>query len=94
MYIVIFEAEASRLDDEYYKTAARMRELARDCGCVYFNSVSEEGKEISVSMWNSKEQIDQWKNNPEHAIARDAGKRKWYKSFNVRVAEVMREYNS
>jgi len=94
MVVVIFEAEINRLDDEYFQTAVRMRELARDYGCIDFVSLTENGREIAVSTWKSHEDIIRWKADPEHHKAQEKGKETWYKSFKVRVAEVQREYTA
>jgi len=93
MYAVIFKATINKLDDEYYLTAEQMRELAMtQYNCHEFNSVSEGDKEISISYWDSLEQITQWKSDPQHLIAQERGKNRWYRSYSVQVVEIIREY--
>jgi len=95
VYAVIFMAEIAQLDDEYYRIAARMRELAQgQYGCVEFVSVAEGEREITISYWDSEAQIRAWKQDPEHLLAQDAGRSKWYKSYTVQVVEVQRQYHS
>lgn len=95
MYAVIFMAEMVQVDDDYNSVAARMRELAKECyGCVEFVTVAEGNREISISYWESEAQIRAWKQDPEHLLAQEAGRSKWYKSYTVQVVEVKRQYHS
>ena len=95
MYAVIFQAQINQLDHTYTTTAARMRELATSqYGCVEFTSVTEGDKEISISYWQSLEQIQKWKQDEEHIQAQAMGRAKWYKNYNVQIVEVMRTYSS
>lgn len=93
MYAVIFKATINKLDETYSKTASRMRELAMNkYGCSEFISVTEGEQEISISYWKDQKDIIEWKNNAEHIVAQEKGRSKWYKSYNVQIVEVLREY--
>ncbi|MFK5948327.1 MAG: antibiotic biosynthesis monooxygenase [Methylococcales bacterium] len=93
MYAVIFTAELNKLDNNYYKTAKIMRDLAiQQYGCVKFTSVSEGNSEISISYWRSKAKIKEWKKNKEHLKAQKMGKEKWYKNYTVEIVEILHEY--
>jgi heme-degrading monooxygenase HmoA len=95
MYAVIFRAETDELDETYFRTAARMRELATEkYGCTEFTNVTEGNQEISISYWASQEQIGQWKEDPEHKKAQELGRAKWYKWYQVQIVEIRREYKS
>lgn len=92
-YAVIFRAEIIQLDSLYSETAARMRHLAiNEYGCTEFFSSTESNTEIAISYWSSLENIEAWRNNPEHQKAQSIGISKWYKSHQVQVVEVLREY--
>ena len=94
MYAVIFEATIKQLDDDYVATAARLRELAQEkYGCVEFCSLTEGEREVAISYWQSQEQIQAWKQDPEHLRAQVLGKEKWYESYRVKVVEVIRTYS-
>ncbi|WP_455210160.1 antibiotic biosynthesis monooxygenase family protein [Kaarinaea lacus] len=94
MYAVIFKARIRKLDDDYHKMVMRMRELAlQQYGCVDFISVTEDNMEISISYWETHEQIQQWKLNSEHLEAQTLGKSKWYDSYRVEVVEITRKYH-
>lgn len=95
MYAVIFKAEINKLDNSYYKTAKKMKEIAvNEYNCLEFSSCIEDNYEIAISYWPDKESITAWKNNPEHQQAQKQGKRKWYKSYQVQVVEILNQYNN
>ena len=93
MYAVIFRAEIKKLDASYMETAARLRDLATSkYGCREFITVSEGDQEIAISYWDSKEHIQAWKQDPEHRIAQQQGRKTWYRSYHVQVVEILRKY--
>lgn len=93
MYVVIFRADIKQLDDEYHQVAERMRELAlSEFGCVSFHAVMQENKEITISYWESLDQIRAWKQNLEHLAAQQKGRGHWYSAYRVEIAEVIRGY--
>jgi heme-degrading monooxygenase HmoA len=93
MYVVIFRAKARDLDAEYSRTAARMRELALTrFGCLGFHAVTQGEDEIALSYWPDEEAIRAWKAHPEHVLAQQAGRGRWYAEYSVEVAEVRRSY--
>jgi heme-degrading monooxygenase HmoA len=95
MYAVIFKAQVAELDDEYRQVAKRMRQLASEkYGCTGFISVTEGNEEIAISYWENEKQIKEWKCDPEHIGAQEKGKSKWYKSYQVQVVKVLRDYAS
>jgi heme-degrading monooxygenase HmoA len=93
MYAVIFRAQVNELDDGYSEMAARMRKLAVDkYGCIEFTAVTEGNREIAVSYWEDQDQIEAWKKDPEHRVAQELGRSKWYASYQVQVVKIIREY--
>ena len=94
MYAVIFRAEINELDEAYSEMAARMRNLAADkYGCVEFAAVTEGNQEITISYWENQEQIKAWKNDPNHIEAQELGRSKWYKSYQIQIVEIIRDYS-
>ena len=94
MYVVIFRAKTRALDAEYFRVAARMRELALgQFGCLEFHSVTEGPYEVSLSYWPDEASIRAWKEYPEHILAQQGGRERWYESYSVQVAQVSREYH-
>ncbi|TXH59677.1 MAG: antibiotic biosynthesis monooxygenase [Thiothrix sp.] len=94
MYVVIFRATVRELDAEYATTAQRMRELAlNEFGCLEFHAVTEGQHEVALSYWPDEASIRAWKNHPEHVLAQQTGKSRWYETYNVQVAEIKRHYS-
>jgi len=92
MYVVIFRAKARALDADYARTAERMRQLASQFGCLAFHAVTQGEDEIALSYWPSEEAIRAWKAHPDHVLAQQAGRQRWYGAYAVDVAEVKRSY--
>ncbi|MDH3715600.1 MAG: antibiotic biosynthesis monooxygenase [Gammaproteobacteria bacterium] len=96
MHAVIFEVwpRANRRDD-YLKLAARLRaELENIDGFVSverFESLSEPGKLLSLSIWRDETAIRTWH---EHAKHREAQGRRadYFADYRIRVAGIIRDY--
>lgn len=90
MFAVIFKATIAELDDQYFSTADSLKKLAFEkYGCLDFTSVTQGHEEIAVSYWQSREQIRDWKNDPEHRLAQALGRDRWYRSFSVEICEIV-----
>ncbi len=95
LFVVIFRARVRKLDDEYAHVAARMRELAlSEFGCLEFHAVAEGDEEVALSYWPDEDSIRRWRSHPEHLLAQQAGRERWYESYSVQVARVTRQYRS
>ena len=91
MYAVIFRATVTEFDDEYFRMAERLKDLAfKKYGCQDFVSVTEGDEEIAISYWQTLQQISDWKKDPEHRLAQARGKDRWYTKFSVEICEVIR----
>ncbi len=91
-YAVIFSSVNTANVIDYSDTANLMVELARkQDGFLGIESARNE-LGITVSYWDSLEAIKKWKLNTEHSIARDRGRKEWYRSFKTRIAKVERDY--
>lgn len=94
MLAVIFRAQINKLDEEYYSTAARLRELAMNkYGCIEFCSVCEDDEEIAISYWHNEDDIKAWKADAEHRAAQEQGRNKWYRSYRVDITHIERSYS-
>ena len=91
MIAVIFKATIAEIDDEYFTTATQLKDLAiSKYGCLDFVSVTEGNEEIAISYWQTMQQIQAWKNDPQHLHAQTLGRDKWYKSYKVEICEVVK----
>ncbi|WP_440056403.1 antibiotic biosynthesis monooxygenase family protein (plasmid) [Pseudoalteromonas sp. T1lg65] len=94
MYAVIFKAKPGKQDSGYNEMVKRMRELAFDkYGCIDFIAASDDEYEVTISYWEDEEAIKRWKSDPEHALAQQRGREKWYTSYSVQILEMKRQYS-
>jgi len=95
MYAVIFRAKIGELDEQYQQTATELRTLAFEkYACLSFESFTENEREITISYWQSLDDIARWKQDAKHLVAQVKGQECWYHSYHVQVVEVLREYSS
>jgi len=94
-YAVIFTSQQSDNIKSYDETAERMVELAKTMpGFLGVESTrDEQGLGITVSYWQDKDSIANWKANDEHTVARKMGNEKWYEHYELRIAKIERTYN-
>ena len=91
-YAVIFTTIVSENLDGYMETSEKMEALAKlQNGYLGLESARNEIG-ITVSYWETLEDIVAWKNNLEHTEIRHLGREKWYKTYQLRICKVEREY--
>ena len=93
---VIFVAQRTELDaDGYARAAAIMDELAaRQEGYIGVDSVrGADGLGITVSYWTDDASAKAWRDHPDHAAIRAAGRDRWYSDYSLHVAQVTRSYD-
>jgi heme-degrading monooxygenase HmoA len=86
--------EGDELRTRYGKLARKISELAmQQPGYIHEESSrSPDGFGVSVSYWKDTESALAWKANPTHEAAQRAGKEQFYEWYQVRIANVSREY--
>lgn len=97
MIAVIFEftpAEGRFVD---YKTLAEglAGDVAKADGFISierFESINTKGKFVSLSFWRDDEAVRKWRNLQKHREAQKQGRGGIFKSYRLRVAQVMRDY--
>jgi len=91
-YAVIFTSLRTEGDNGYAEMAARMIDLAsQQEGFLGVESARNEVG-ITVSYWCDLESIRNWRENFDHSIAREKGRKEWYQTFKVRIAIVESDY--
>ncbi len=93
-FAVIFSSRRADADPAYDEMAVRMSELAREQpGFLGIESArGPDGSGITVSYWKTEAAIAAWKENTEHLLAQERGRKDWYASYEVRIARVERAY--
>lgn len=99
MIAVLFEADAvSKHQDRYLQLAGELRpELDNVKGFISierYQSLSSEGKILSLSWWENEEAVLEWKNNMRHQSAQKEGQQTIFAQYRIRVVNVLREYSS
>ncbi len=91
-YAVIFTSTQTEHTEGYAEMAEKMEALAKQQkGFISIDSAREDVG-ITVSYWESLEDIKAWKQNSEHIIAQQKGRNQWYSWYNTRICKVEREY--
>ena len=93
-YAVIFKSKRTSEDNGYAEMTQKMTEEAgKQKGFLGVDSVRDiDGVGITVSYWASLADIEKWKHNSLHVIAKMNGKEKWYKEYAIRICKV--EYDN
>ncbi len=97
MFAVIFEVyPTAEGKAEYLEIAGKLREFLKNqegfISIERFQSLTEESKVLSLSFWQDEASIKKWRNLIEHRSAQEKGKKALFKSYRIRVAEVVRDY--
>ena len=89
---MIFTSVRTAVDSGYDVMAEKMIRLASEQPGFLGVDSAREDVGITVSYWSDLESIRNWKNHPEHEVARKAGREIWYSAFRLRIAKVERDY--
>jgi heme-degrading monooxygenase HmoA len=57
-----------------------------------FESISNKGKFVSLSFWRDEQSVRKWRNLQKHREAQKKGRGGIFKSYRLRIAEVLRDY--
>lgn len=92
---VIFMSVRTGADAEGYAAAAEaMERLAatRPGYCGIESARGADGFGITVSFWADDASARAWRDHPEHKAIREAGRDRWYRSYEIAIGEVDRAY--
>ena len=97
MIAVLFEAELlPGKQARYLALAAELKpRLAQLDGFIEierFQSLSAEGKLLSLSWWRDEAAVLAWKQDLQHQIAQREGKAGLFASYRIRIVSLLREY--
>jgi len=91
-YAVIFTSTQKENIEGYSEMSNLMEELAkRQEGFLGMDSARNDVG-ITVSYWENLEAIKNWKQQTDHLVAQQKGRKDWYSCYNVRICKVEREY--
>jgi heme-degrading monooxygenase HmoA len=97
MIAVIFEViPAPGRKQEYLDLAEKLRpQLEKLDGFVSierFQSITNEGKMLSLSIWRDEEAVRRWRQFEGHRLAQAKGRAGIFTDYRLRVASVVRDY--
>jgi heme-degrading monooxygenase HmoA len=80
-YAVIFASTKFNANEEYQTLDAQLMDLAQvQDGFLGYESVANDNRSIFISYWETKEAIDQWRDNARHLYAKTrVGE--WYERY-------------
>lgn len=96
-YAVIFSSKQTSQTRAYKQASKLMEDLAQEMpgflGIEGARNTDGDKLGITVSYWQTLEDIARWKAQAEHQGAQRMGKSHWYDSYTVRISKVEREYS-
>ena len=97
MIAVIFEfTPAEGRFPEYMDLVGTLKaDLERADGFISlerFESITTKGKYVSLQFWRDEEAVRKWRNLQRHREAQAKGRGGIFKSYRLRIAEVVRDY--
>lgn len=95
--VVLFEVKPTKKGMERYLDLAAMLKpmLSGFEGFVRaerFTSLNEEGKLLSMNVWENEEAVERWRNAMEHRMSQKEGREKLFESYKITVCSAIREY--
>ena len=97
MLAVIFEFEPHADQFDAYRELAEslnpeVRKIDGFVSIERFESLTQPGKYLSLSIWRDESAIEEWRNLEQHRAAQQAGRGHIFNDYRLRVAEVRRDY--
>lgn len=92
-YAVIFSSVRTEGDKGYGAMSDKMVELAATMPGFLGIESARNKVGITVSYWESTAAILNWKQQTDHLIAQQTGKKIWYENYSLRICLVERDYN-
>ena len=97
MIAVIFEVWPKQgHQQEYFDIAADLRpaldEIDGFISIERFESLSQPGKFLSLSIWRDDLAVEEWRRTEQHRAAQRRGRATVFDDYRLRVASVVRDY--
>jgi heme-degrading monooxygenase HmoA len=97
MIAVIFEVWPNpEYRQSYFDLAAELRPILESIdgfiSVERFESLTEPGKILSLSVFRDEDAVAAWRNTPEHRVTQGKGRARIFKDYRLRIAGVIRDY--
>lgn len=98
MIAVIFEVfPTASGKQEYLEIAGELKQhLSSIEGFISierFQSLADQDKILSLSFWETEEDVANWRNLEAHRIAQSKGREKLFENYRIRVGNIVRDYS-
>ncbi len=95
--IVLFEVTPSKEGyARYLELAAMLKPMLSNVegliSAERFSSLVQDGKLLSMSVWESEEAIEKWRTNMSHRMSQKEGMEQLFVSYKITVTSPIREY--
>lgn len=95
--IVLFEVKPTKEGmDRYLELAKMLKPMLNGFkgfqSAERFRSISDDGKLLSMSVWDSEDDIKIWRNIAEHRLSQAEGKNKLFENYKITICSTIREY--
>ncbi len=99
MVLVVFEVDVKKEHmADYLAMAGKLKEqLEKARGFIRserFASLTNEGKLLSMSVWENEEAVEEWRNEETHRLSQQSGRDSMFESFTITVASQIRSYSN
>lgn len=96
--IVLFEVKPTREGlQKYLDLAAALKPLLAGfegfIRAERFESLSEEGKLLSLNVWADEAAVERWRNTVQHRMSQMEGREKLFESYRITVCSELRSYS-
>ncbi len=96
--VVLFEVTPTKEGAErYLELAAMLKPMLADAegfvSAERFQSLNNDGKLLSMNVWESEEAVTKWRNTLQHRISQAEGKNKLFESYKITVCKAERTYS-
>ena len=97
MIAVIFEVwPKPEHKQEYLDLAAELRPVLETIdgfiSVERFESLTEKGKILSLSVFRDEATVEAWRNTPQHRKTQGKGRARIFQNYRLRIAGVIRDY--
>ena len=97
MVLVLFEVTVKEEGVEAYLALAASLKKELECADGFirserFKSLVNEGKILSLSVWESEEAVEKWRNFAQHRMSQRQGHDSLFESYTLTVASAIRSY--
>lgn len=98
MIYVLFEVTIKKdYMDKYFELASQLKEkLSTQKGFIRserFSSLVNEGKLLSLSLWENEESIESWRNQMNHRMSQQQGREDIFESYTITITSLIRTYS-